>query len=366
VASTTTAQVPPGSLDTAGISITTATPSGSNPRAGTIYNPITLSAAQPVWFHPMFDGRYLMINSRTWNAATPAGGIGYYSGYTESVVPSWVIVDGASGATASVPNYPVIPFKNLVTQATVTAATSRHPGYLFLLHSVMISGQSQAILQIMSIATSGAVTLTQEEILPTVALDSETVLFDRGLQYADPYMIVYGSDSSGTVYTIRKPWAKIGINTQLNPTTQTHGAPGATEVAWSYYTGVGYSPDSTQLAPLTSADATSLTTQGPISTAMINNQLLITTVADNAGTYTGQVWSSRKGRPITPLVSGIALGSSSAGTYLGGGLQLQPTLSAVTVPSGASAAIPYVVSRKLTADGSDSLANVWGTFPVNV
>lgn len=364
MASTVTAQVPPGSLDTAGISISTATPSASNPRAGTIYNPATLAAAQPCYFHPMFDGRYLMVNSRTWTAATPAGGISYYSGYIESVAPSWVIVDGPSGSTARVPNYPLIPFKSSPSAATVVAATSRHPGYLFLLHSVTINGQPQAILQIMSIATSGAVTLTQEEILPTVALDSDTALFDRGLQYADPYMIVYGRDSSGTVYTIRKPWAKIGVTTQLNPTTQTHGGVGATEVAWNYYTGAGYSPDPAQLAPLTTVDATSLTTQGPISTATINNQLLITTVAEASGIYTGHVWSSRKGRPITALGSPIALGTTV--TYLGGGLALQPTLSAVTVPSGASAALPYVVSTKLTSEGNDSLVNTWGSFPVIV
>jgi len=364
MASTVTAQVPPGSVDTAGISISTATPTASNPRAGTIYNPTTLAAAQPCYFHPMFNGNYLMINAWTWWAGTPAGGIGYYSGYNETPAPSWLIVDGASGATAPVPNYPLIPFKNPVTTATVTAATSRHPGYLFLLHQVTLNNSVQAILQIMSIATSGAVTLTQEEILPTVALDSETVLFDRGLQYADPYMIVYGSDSSGTVYTIRKPWAKIGVSTQLNPTTQTHGAVGATEVAWSYNSGAGYTPDPTQLAPLTTVDGTSLTTQGPISTAQVNNQLLITTVADNSGTYTGQVWSSRKGRPITAVGSSVALGTTA--TYLGGGLALQPTLSAVTVPSGASAALPYVVSTKATAEGNDSLINTWGTFPVIV
>lgn len=363
MASTVTAQVPPGSLDTAGISITTAAPSADNARAGTIYSP-TLQAAQPVYFHPMFDGRYLMINARTWHAGTPAGGIGYYSGYSESLVPSWLIVDGASGATAQVPNYPVIPFKSSPSAVQVTAGVSRHPGYLFLLHSASISGTPSAILQLVSVATSGAVTLTQEEILPTPVVDSSTVLFDMGLQYADPYLIIYGRDSDGTVYTIRKPWAKIGVTTQLNPSPQTHGAVGATEVAWSYYTGTGYSPDSTQLAPLTTVDATSLTTQGPISTATVNNQVLITTVAQTSGVYTGHVWSSRKGRPITAQGTPIPLGTTE--TYLGGGVALQPTLSAATVPSGATAAIPYVISNKLTADGNDSLANTWGTFPVSV
>jgi hypothetical protein len=366
MASTVTSQVPTGSLDTAGVSISTATPTGSNVRAGTIYNPSLLAAASPIWFHPMFDGRYLMINSRTWTAATPAGGIGYYSAYTESLLPSWVIVDGPSGATAQVPNFPVIPFKSSPSAATVTAAASRPPGYLFLLHTATISSQSQAILQHMNIATNGAVTIAQEEILPTATIDSSTILFDRGIQFADPYMIVYGTDSDGTVYTIRKPWAKIGVNSQLNPSPQNHGGVGATEVAWSYYTGTGYSPDSTQLVPLTTVLGTSLTTKGLMSIATVRNQLIMTTVGVSGTTYSAQAWYSKSGRPITALGSSIALGSSSSGTYLGGGLQLQPQLSAATVPSGALTAIPYVISEKLTTGGNHSLSNTWGTLPVSV
>ena len=293
MASTVTSQVPAGSLDTSGISISTATPADNNPRAGTIYNPTTLAAAVPLYFHPMYDGRYLMVNSRTWSAATPAGGIGSYSAYTESTAPSWMVVDGPTGATAQVPQFPVIPFKSSPSAATVTAAVSRHPGYLFLLHSATIGGVSQAILQVMGIATSGAITLTAEEVLPPVG--SSPVIFDRGLQYADPYLIVYGADSSGTVYTARKPWAKIGVNSTLMPSPQSHAGVGATEVAWSYHTGSGYSPDPAQLAPLVTADGSGLTTAGPMSITTVGSQVLMSTVAYNASphTYSAQVWSSR-------------------------------------------------------------------------
>jgi hypothetical protein len=365
--STTTPQVPTGSLDTAGISISTATRTAENVRAGTIYNPITLAAAQPLWFHPMSDGRYLMVNSRTWTAATPAGGIGYYSGYTESVAPSWVIVDGPSGAVSQVPNYPLIPFKNLVTSATVMAAASRPPGYLFLLHQALLNGNVQAILQIVSVATNGAVTLVGEEVLPTVQIDSDTsVLFDAGLQFTDPYLMVYGRDTDNTVYTIRKPWSKVGTTRQTNPSPQSHAGVGATEVEWSYYTGTGYSPDSTQLAPVTTVLATSLTTTGPMSFALVGTQWISSTVSVSGSTVTAHLWSSRAGRPLTALGSPVPLGSTSSGTYLGGGLQLQPQLSVATVPSGAKTALLYVISTKLTASDNHALVDTWGTIPINV
>lgn len=396
MASTATSQVPTGSLDTAGISISTATPTADNVRAGTIYNPALLAAAQSVWFHPLFDGRYLMVNSRTWSAGTPAGGIGYFSGYTESLDPSWLIVDGPSGAIAPVPNFPVIPFRNSPDTAQVTAAASRPPNYLFLLHQVSINDTVAAILQIMNITTSGAVTIAGEEILPTVAIDSDSVLFDRGVQFTNPYLTVYGCDSANVVYAMRKPWAKIGttpsidparidpttqfqavglsklanvvtpLPTTINPSPQTHAGIGATQVAWEYYSGAGYTSDSTHLAPITTSSGTSLTTTGPMSFAMVGNRWVFSTVATSGSTITAQLWSSRSGRPLMPMGSPVALGSTSSGTYLGGGLQLQPQLKVAAVPSGAKAALLYVVSTKLSASGNFSLANTWGTIPVGV
>lgn len=364
MSSVVTAQVPAGAIDTAGVSITTTTPTVQNARVGTIYNPSGLAAASPCWFHPMYDGRFLMVNSRTWTAATPGGGLGSYASYTESTQPSWLVVDGASGATSPVPQTPTVPFLSSPSSPVLTAAASHHPGYLFLLHSGSVGGTPQAILQHVSVATSGAVTLTAEEIVPKVTVGSQTVVFDRGIQLTNPYLILYGSDDTGTLYTMRKPWSKIGVTTTVMPSPQTHRSLGATQVEWDYYTGTGYSPDSTQLAPLTTVTGTSLTSVGPISLVMVNKQLILATVVENQGAYTAQVWSSKSGRPITPIGSPVALGSSVA--YLGGGLGLQPNLGAVSVPSGAVTAVPYVVTTKVVSGADTSLQNTWGTLPISV
>jgi hypothetical protein len=361
VSSTVTAQLPPGSLDTAGISVSTATPTADNPRAGTIYDFTTLAAAQPIWFHPLHDGRYLMVNAATWSAATPGGGVGSYASYTASDVPSWLVVDGVSGATAPVPGQPTVPFLSAPSEALVVAGASRHPGYLFLLHAATVGGSSAGIVQHFSVATSGAITLAAEEVVPTVGTGAHTVVFDRGLQLTDPYLIVYGSDSTGTVYAARKPWSKIGVTTAM-ASPQTHRSLGATQVAWEYYTGTGYSPDSTECAPLTTVAGTSLRTEGPISLAQVKNQLILATV--DTATYTAQVHVSRSGRPITPIGPPIVLGNTDS--YQGGGLGLQPTLTPVTIPAGMVTAIPYVISTKLTDTSGDTLKNTWGTLSISV
>ena len=77
------AQVASASIDTAGISIATATPSLTDSRAGMIYDPTVLAAAVPIWFHPTRRGHYLMVAAKRWYDATPDGGTpGGYTAFT--------------------------------------------------------------------------------------------------------------------------------------------------------------------------------------------------------------------------------------------------------------------------------------------
>ena len=59
MATFTVRQVLPQSVDSAGISVATTTLDTTDPRTGQMYNPTTLAAAAPVWFHRLPDGRFV-------------------------------------------------------------------------------------------------------------------------------------------------------------------------------------------------------------------------------------------------------------------------------------------------------------------
>ena len=341
MATTAPPQLDPTSVDTAGLSVATAARS-INPRTGTIYDTVTLAAAAPIWFHPLATGMHLMINSQIWTAATPVGGTpGAYSAYTPVTTPTWVIVNGLTGSRSAVPGQPLtVPMRTSVSSATLTAACSRPPEYLFLLNSVVISGQPQAVLQHIYISPTGSVALQGEEVLPTVpgvGGPSDLVVFSQGLQYATPNLNVYGTDSAGRVYRITKSWGLVGTKT------------------WSYYTGSGLSADPLNLRPIPG-----LHTSGPMSFASTRNISLLTTVASSSGAYSAQPYTSTAGRPWVPLGAPIPLGSTD---YLGGGLQLQPQLapntSLATMTPSVTAGIPYVVTTTSVVDGNSTLRNTW-------
>lgn len=366
MATTVTAQIPTNSLDLSGITISTATPSSSDVRAGTAYNATTLAAAQLIHFHPTFSGQYLTVMSRAWSAATPAGGAGSFSTYTESTTPTWITVDGPSGQTTTVPNYPTIPFKSSPTSPTLVGGASRPPNYLYLLHSGTVSGAVSGILQQYSLSTNGSIALAAEEVIPPTAVGDQTVTFTGGVQYVEPYIQVYGADTTGAVYQIQKLFSKVGINTAVMASPKTHGGVVGTQVGWNYYSGTGYSPDATDLAPLTTTSGT-LTTNGPMSFGSWRNQTYLVTTTQSGTDYSANIWSSRSGRPITPMGSSTPLGSTSDGSYLGGTLQLQNQLTVnPTALSGAASAIPAVVSTKVSSGGNSSLLNTWSLVPLSV
>jgi len=356
-------QVDATSLDSAGVSLSTA-PVSANPRTGTAFNAATFAAAQPIWFHPMYDGRYLMINSRLWMAAAPIGGTpGAYSTYTELTSPSWTVLDGPTGARTAVPNAPsTIPLSTSSTGTVVTGAASRAPASLYLLSS--INAGAGAVLQRFAIDPNGAVVPTHEDVIPN---GPGGVVFDQGVQYADPFLVIHGTDSAGNIYRARKPWAKVGTNKVTRSNLQTHSGLVNTQVGWEYFAGTGYSSNSAEMAPLVVAGGTTWTTVGPMSFANYRNTSYATTVAAAGGVHTGQLWMSVSGRPYVKAGSPIALGSSLDGSYLGGGIQLMPELSpnpSASVMTGAQAGLVYAVSTRAPAGGGHILDTVWNIWPL--
>jgi hypothetical protein len=367
VATSPLLQIDSSTVDAAGVSVVTATPSSTNVRQGVIYDSSVMAAAAPIWFHPLsIPGQFLMINARRWSAATPGGGPGVYSAYTEDLTPTWRLLDVAGGhATNPVGQPMAIPLNTVATNVAVVAAASRPPNILFLLYSATVNGTAAAILQRLHVNTTGSVTIANEEVLPGV----EGVVFNRGLQYDTPNLVVYGTDANHKVYRITKLWAHVGINSVRTVVPNKYTTPSAVgaPTGWQYYTGTGYSSDPTELAPVTVYGGYPLTTYGPMSFAQYRNQVLMTTVALNGTTYTGQRWAIRSGLPAVALGSPIALGSSADGSYLGGGVQLMSQLAPNPVAtgmtdSGVVSGIPYLTTQRTSPAGGHSLNVVWNLW----
>ena len=176
-------QVPSSSLDHAGLSVSTATPSLADPRVGTVYDPTVFAAAAPIWFHPLRDGRHLMLNARSWSAATPVGGIpGGYSDYAEDLTPTWTIVDGPTGNRSSVPGYAGgPPIKTATSARVLVGAVSQSSTNVYLLNSVQIAGLSADLLLQLSTDQVLALTTTQVSFFKTSQINTLTTTQLTGL-----------------------------------------------------------------------------------------------------------------------------------------------------------------------------------------
>lgn len=343
----TTALTPidPTSVDAYGLSV--ATSFSDNPRS-TIYDPTTLAAAAPVWFHPLNNGRHLMLNARRWHAATPAGGPGGYSDHTEDLTPTWCIVHGPSGVRDTVPGYPMaIPVNANTTSRTLVGAASRGGDYLYLLYAATMPGDIDgALLQVIRATPTGGFSVTFEEVfVPTVTVGGDEVIFDKGIQFHHPHICLYGTDSLQRVYRMRKLWATIG-------TTRLTGGARATAYvpSWEYYTGTGYSLDPAQI------EALPFTSAGPVRFGSLFNRSVISTVIEEGSLRKARLYTSRSGRPYVAQTATIALGSVADDSYLGHGLVFMDTLSAYS----AANAVPYVISTKaVDEDDNEALVNTW-------
>ena len=354
MATTSPSQVWVGTQDATGLSVAT----GVGANIGAAYDLSVMAAAAPIWFHPLRDGRHLMLNARRWYGVPPSGvNVGnYYSTYTEDTTPSWRIVNGPTGVSSPIPGQsPNIPTGFSVDSPQLIGAVSRPPNNLYILTSANVSGSSHALVQNIYVSNIDSVTIAGEELAPTVSKRGSTIVFDKGIQDQAPYVVVHGTDSTGAVYCARKLWSQIGTTKSDPAMGIQRGAP----PVWEFYNGQGFSADSSELA------TTGLVSFGPLSFAGLQGgTVLVSTVAQDGETYTAQIQQSISGRPYQVRGQGIALGSSSDGSYLGGGLQLMPQLRPAGTLSGSAAAIPYVINTKQTSSGTSRLFPAWDLWLV--
>jgi hypothetical protein len=374
VASSPLQQIPSTAMDAAGLSITTAIRSATDPRPGAVYDPTNLAAVVPVHFHPttspsLGGTNFLMLSSQRWTSATvSASDPGAYTAYTSNTTPSWVQVNAATGARTTINSGFDIPMKTSGTPI-LTAAVSRGNDMLWTLNSVTQGDDVVAVVQHFHNNTAiNVTTLNGEETIPTASSGEDTVTFSQGLHWSSsttPYMLAYGAGSqSGQIYTARKTWARVGYSGTATTPLDTQ---------WEYSTGTGWSSDPTAaspgpvttIAPLSFGHSSMQRTQSGMSKGWTGLQYM-SAVSVSGTAVTATVYSSLGGRPWQSTGTTVSLGTMG-GTYMGGNLQFQgqvgpnPTMIDAV---NSSNAVPYVYSTLSTSGGASSIVNTWGLLQV--
>jgi hypothetical protein len=370
MASNPAAQVLSSAVDLLGASIVTATRNATSSRLGAFYDNTTIAAGAPVHIHQISSTQMLAAFSRRWTTATPStSNPGFFSDYTEHTTPSWFIL-GPSGARTLIDNTPVIPIVTPVDSAVLNAGTSVGTPYLYLLHSVTQGAQTSGLLQHFRVATGGRLVPVAEEVIPN--LSAQGVSFDKGISTARGYLTVYGTDSDGHVFTARKRWSAVGVNSF----TSARNPAGGGSLAWQFGTGSGWDPN-----PVNAAPEPGLRSDGPLSAAGWRKTLYLSTVqAASGGNMNAQIFTQLRTRSWVPLgtpiqgwdpgavtAAKVPLGSTADGSYLGGTLQLQPSLGVpptiINTPASETA-FPYLTTTKVVTGVEHSLQVAWNALQI--
>jgi hypothetical protein len=308
-------QVPPQSVDTAGVSIATTTLDTLDPRPGQVYNPTSLAAGEPVWFHPLTDNRFVALFSRRLHTATLAspqpGGPLVYSAATETTTPCWAVIDPASGVMTGLADIPTE-----TEGVRVLSAAASRGNYLFVLSRI----GDEALLQHFRVGTGQAMILQGEEIVPGG--------LGLGLYIERNDLWVFGP-TDGKLTLARKNWGRIGQVDSPNPFLR-----------WRYRTTRGWSFDVDDLAPV----GGDIPTSGPVSVARHRMRYYLVmpvytppvaavpatatkpAVPAVPGHWDAKTWTSRLiDSRWAPHPFTVPLGGDT--TYLGGTAYLQPQLA---------------------------------------
>lgn len=250
MATEATLQVIPSSIDEHGMSVVTASRDQKAPRSGIIYDPATLAAAQPIWFHPMSDGRYLALFSRRLTNATLSpvtiNGVLLYSDYSLSTAPCWAPIGLKTGQIDKVTLIP----SELPGPRTLVAAASRGE-YLFTLSTYKTSADAdttQALLQNFRVTPYTGITLLGEEFVPGD--------LSLGLFVDIRYLWVFGASPTGKLTVGRKNWGRIGLNPDASPTPD-----------WLFWGSGSWNSSRDQMAGIVDEKGVELPADGPCSMA---------------------------------------------------------------------------------------------------
>lgn len=388
MATTSPDQVLSGAIDSVGVSVTIASRRADDARYGALYDTVNLAGSVPVHLHRLTTEQYLMLFSRRWHSATAApSDPGGYTDFTEDTTPGWVKVSVPSGQRTMMSNDFAIPLVSSYDNATLVDAVSRSTEYLYLLTSVN-SGTKAAVSHWWQNTTTGAIIKNAEEEVTGahvrtaditerawLAMDDaerdvmgDFVVFDRGLWFLSPHLIVIGAASDNRLFMVRKPWGRIGINLVEKASSEygTSSRGTAEDPRWSYFTGDGWSVDPYLAAPITDSSGNVITSEGPVSVVTYRDQTWMSTVTSE-GTNRSALIYSQRGQRSWVAQDSLSLGSTADGSYLDT-LRFQQQVPPSTTSDAmvnSDAGLVYVIStRSTTSDGVSTLKNTWGVWPV--
>ena len=282
MATETTVQVIPSSADVPGLSVVTASRHELAPRSGLVYNPATLAAAVPLWFHPRPDGRYLALFSRRLTDAALStaniNGVLLYTGYEIDDEPCWATIGPRTGDVRPVE---LIPSEQPGIRRMVGAASRGN--YLFVLNEYKKSlddDETYSLLQNFRVTDLG-VTLLGEETVPR---DLRHGIFcDRR------YLWLFGTDGDGKLALARKNWGRIGTDADANPVMN-----------WQFWGKGSWNTDSDQLSAVIDEKGQPIPLDGPCSLARYRDTyyLMATTRVDKP--TTGPFTNDRLSMALSP------------------------------------------------------------------
>ena len=355
-------QVPSESIDASGVSVTISPRRSSDPRYGSLYDTIGLAGAAPVHLHRLTSEQYLLVFSHRWHSATVSSeNPGGYLDFVEDTAPGWVRVAVPTGRRTMIGDSFVIPGLT----GMLVDAVSRASEYLYLLTS------DGSVSHWWQNTNTGSVTKVADEIIPgglsrpdevtsrawlTLSADEraalgDAVVFNCGLLFLSPYLVAFGASAADRrVFMSRKTWGRIGKNSSES---------------WSYWTGDGWSTDSSLVAPLVDSTGQYIVSDGPVSVVSYRDQSWMSVVIADGPTRFALVYTQRGQRPWTPTSTLIYLGSTADGSYIEGGLRFQQQVPPVAeAMTDCDAALVYVVTTRSTAAGVSTLENTWGLLSV--
>lgn len=262
MATQTALQVIPSSADLPGLSVLTASRTQKSSRAGIIYNPTTLAAAQPVWFQAIDDGHYLGVFSQRLTDATlsptAVDGLLAYTTYTTSLAPSWAVLGPETGTVRDIADIP----SEMPGIRTLVAA-SGVGSYLFLLNRYQKQAGADttyALLQNFRVTGRDGISLLGEELIPRdLAL---------GLYTDRRYLWVFGDDGKGKLAMARKNWGRIGSNYDINPV-----------MGWQYWGQGSWNTNPDYLGPLLDYNGAGIPAQGTCSMSRYRDTYYLMTTA---------------------------------------------------------------------------------------
>ena len=337
-------QVIPSSADMPGMSVVTASRSQNAPRSGLIYNPETLAAAEPVWFHPMPDGNYLALFSRRLTGATLAGStidnVLLFNGYTVDTDPSWAVVGPKTGEVQPVA---LIPSEQPGIRTLVAAASRGN--YLFTLNRYQRAGDDtvHSLLQNFRVTSQRGITLLGEELVPGD--------FALGLYCDHRYLWLTGDDGDGYLSLARKNWGRIGTDEDANPTMN-----------WQFWGAGSWNSDINLLSAIIDQYGAKLPADGPCSLSRYRDSYYLMSATKTVYPPTIPDSNARLSMAVSPDDSTLYVADYLANKISVISTATKTITATITTPSGPWTMIVHPSGNKLyVANRTDNSISVIDT-----